>query len=240
MINLIIHIKYRIQGFFQHVQISHSRFGRKYILKRLPFSGKKGYPIYIKNSSLAGNVLLQYGTRLLSSNLNSSNRGRISIGRFNSINGANISAVDCHISIGSFCSIAEGSKFLSGGHYKNKLTTYYIHKHVLKNDSINDVCHKGDITVQDDVWIGTNAIILGGITIGRGTIIAAGSVVTKSTKPYSIIGGIPAKIIGMRFEDEIIEKIEKLKWWDWSISQLIANKKLFENEINLTKLNNYE
>ena len=71
---------------------------------------------------------------------------------------------------------------------------------------------KGDIIIKDDVWIGTNAIILSGVTIGQGAIIAAGAVVTKDVPPYAIAGGNPAQIIKYRFEPEIIEKLKKFDY----------------------------
>lgn len=91
---------------------------------------------------------------------------------------------------------------------EHKLTsfmTYPIHAYILKDKC--EAISKGPIIVEDDVWIGANSIILSGITIARGTVIAAGSVVTHSTKPYSIVGGAPAKFIRYRFNEEVIKKL---------------------------------
>lgn len=73
----------------------------------------------------------------------------------------------------------------------------------------------GGVHIGNDVWIGTGAIILAGISIGDGAVIAAGSVVTKDVEPYAIVGGTPAKLLKKRFDEEIVDKLEKLKWWEY-------------------------
>ena len=76
--------------------------------------------------------------------------------------------------------------------------------------------NKGDIIIGNDVWIGYEAVILAGVTIGDGAIIGTRAVVTKDVPPYSIVGGVPAKSIRKRFDDETIVELLRLKWWDWS------------------------
>lgn len=80
-----------------------------------------------------------------------------------------------------------------------------------------------EIIIGNDVWIGARAILLGGITIGDGAIIAAGSVVTRDVGPYEIVGGIPAKVIGTRFSPEIISKLLKTRWWDRELKEIRLN-----------------
>jgi len=82
------------------------------------------------------------------------------------------------------------------------------------------------ITIGNDVWIGSRAIILDGVCIGDGSIIAANSVVTKNVEPYCIVGGVPAKVIKNRFKDEEICDFKNLKWWDMSLSQIKVHFKL--------------
>lgn len=114
---------------------------------------------------------------------------------------------DEYLEIGCFCSIASGVKFLLGGEHKlNKFSTYPFKRILINNDEI-ETFSKGDIILGDDVWIGTDSLILSGVKLSRGTVVAAGSVVTKSTEPYSIIGGNPAKLIKMRFSEDIIENL---------------------------------
>ena len=75
--------------------------------------------------------------------------------------------------------------------------------------------NKGDIVIGNDVWIGYEAVILSGVTIGDGAIIGARAVVTKDVAPYSIVGGVPAKEIRKRYDPQTIERLIQLKWWDW-------------------------
>ena len=124
--------------------------------------------------------------------------------------------------IGKFCSIACGAKFLfnSANHTQRSLSTYIFP--VLFEEWGLDVervpeawDNKGDIIVGNDVWIGYEAVVLAGVTIGDGAVIAARAVVTKDVPPYTIAGGVPAKPIRRRFSDEAISTLLALKWWDW-------------------------
>ena len=94
---------------------------------------------------------------------------------------------------------------------------------------------KGDIILEDDVWIGHSAIIMSGVTLGQGSIVAAGAVVTKDVPPYAIVGGNPAKIIKYRFEREVIEKLLK---FDFSkLSNEVVKDKLSVLYTHITKEN---
>ena len=125
------------------------------------------------------------------------------------------------LKIGRYCSIACGSKFLftSGNHALASLSTYTfpIFYEEWGLDA-KDICgawdNKGDIIVGNDVWIGFEAVILSGVTIGDGAIIGARAVVTKDVPPYTIVGGVPAKPIRKRFDDRTIEKLLSSRWWD--------------------------
>jgi acetyltransferase-like isoleucine patch superfamily enzyme len=93
------------------------------------------------------------------------------------------------------------------------------------------------VKIGNDVWVGANAIIISGITIGNGCIIGAGAVVTKDLPPYSIVGGVPAKIIKYRFNEYEIVQLELLKWWDKDIEWIKANANKMLNINNLDELN---
>ena len=131
------------------------------------------------------------------------------------------------LKIGKFCSIACGAKFLftSGNHSLRSLSTYtfpiFFEEWGL---DAKDICsawdNKGDIVIGNDVWIGYEALILSGVTVGDGAIIGSRAVVTKDVPPYTIVGGVPAKPIRRRFDGAVIERLEKLRWWDWDIETI--------------------
>ncbi|WP_295859460.1 CatB-related O-acetyltransferase [uncultured Oscillibacter sp.] len=126
------------------------------------------------------------------------------------------------LKIGKFCSIACGAKFLftSANHALGSLSTYpfpiFFEEWGLDAKDIRQAWDKrGDIVIGNDVWIGFEAVILSGVTVGDGAIIGTRAVVTKDVPPYTIVGGAPARPIRRRFEDAVIEKLEALRWWDW-------------------------
>lgn len=129
--------------------------------------------------------------------------------------------------IGKFCSIACGTKFLfnSANHTLKSLSTYtfplfYEDWNLEKSNITTAWDNKGDIIIGNDVWIGYEAIIMAGVHVGNGAIIAAHAVVTKDVQPYTIVGGVPARLIRKRFNEEIIQELEKLKWWNWPIEKI--------------------
>lgn len=143
--------------------------------------------------------------------------------------------------IGKFCSIACGTKFLfnCANHTLKSLSTYtfplFYEEWELEKSNITTAWdNKGDIVIGNDVWIGYEAVIMAGVHIGDGAIIAARAVVTKDVPPYTIVGGTPAKEIRRRFDAEVIQQLLKLKWWDWSTNKIrqclpyIAESKLDE------------
>lgn len=133
------------------------------------------------------------------------------------------------LEIGSFCSIAPSVKFLLGGnHEMSKLSTFPF-KFFFENKV--EATSKGPIIIGDDVWIGVNSIIFSGIEIGRGCVIAGGSVVTKSFPPYSVVGGNPARLIKKRFGDDVIEKLLQIDY------RKIDKKFVLENRDILDKKN---
>ena len=124
--------------------------------------------------------------------------------------------------IGKFCSIACGAKFLfnSANHTLSSLSTYpfplFFEEWGLEKRNVAESWdNKGDIVLGNDVWIGYEAVIMAGVTIGDGAIIGARAVVTKDVPPYTVAGGIPAKPIKKRYPEETIAALSELKWWDW-------------------------
>lgn len=125
--------------------------------------------------------------------------------------------------IGKFCSIACGAKFIfnCANHALRSLSTYtfplfFEEWDLSKSEVASAWDNKGDIIIGNDVWIGYDAVIMAGVTIGDGAIIGARAVVTKDVAPYSIVGGVPAREIRKRLAPEVVERMMELKWWDWS------------------------
>mgnify|MGYP004527534365 CR=1 FL=1 len=131
------------------------------------------------------------------------------------------------LKIGKFCSIACGARFLfnSANHAMRSLSNYtfpiFYEEWGLDSKDIRDAWdNKGDIIVGSDVWIGYEAVILSGVTIGDGAIIGARAVVTHDVPPYTIVGGVPAKPIRRRFDDDTAERLLRLRWWDWESDKI--------------------
>ena len=132
--------------------------------------------------------------------------------------------------IGKFCSIACGAKFLfnSANHTLASLSTYpfplFFEEWGLDKENVaKSWDNKGNIIIGNDVWIGFEAVILAGVTIGDGAIIGARAVVTKDVLPYTIVGGVPAKPIKKRFNEDVISDLLYIKWWDWSNEKIARN-----------------
>lgn len=127
--------------------------------------------------------------------------------------------------IGKFCSIAHGAEFiLNGGNHQTDAASSYPFD-IFGGEWAGAMGgrrypHKGDIVIGNDVWIGYRAVIMPGVRVGDGAILAACSVVTKDVAPYTIVGGNPAREIRKRFDEATIEKLLALKWWDWPIETI--------------------
>lgn len=134
------------------------------------------------------------------------------------------------LKIGKFCSVACGAKFLftSGNHSLRSLSTYtfpiFYEQWGLDPKNIRDAWdNKGDIVIGNDVWIGYEAVILSGVTVGDGAVIGTRAVVTKDVPPYTIVGGVPARPIRRRFDPQTIARLEELRWWDWEEERIARN-----------------
>jgi len=131
--------------------------------------------------------------------------------------------------IGHFCSIANDVAIGLGAHPLNLFTTspVFYKKHnplgITLIDKDLDFAEYKSIQIGSDVWIGAKAIIMDGVSISHGAVIAAGSVVTKNVPPYAIVGGVPAKIIKYRFSEEKINKLINSKWWSLSLNEIKKN-----------------
>ena len=156
---------------------------------------------------------------------------RSSFGAFSYVqNGALIG----YSTIGRFCSIGPNVIIAYGEHPVNFLSThplFYERSYITEVPDFTDTplfpSHK-QVVIGSDVWVGAHCYIKDGVSIGHGAIIAAGSVVINDISPYTVVGGVPAKVIKNRFDDETIKKLMALKWWDWDLKKIIENKSAFQ------------
>lgn len=138
-------------------------------------------------------------------------------------------------SIGKFCSIGPNCKIGLGIHPSNTfVSTHPIFFSTLKQAQVsfankNYFEEFGNITIGNDVWLAANVIVIDGVHISDGVIVAAGSVVTKNIPPYAIVGGVPAKIIRYRFKEDEIVNLLKIKWWDMDVEYLKNNFRKFHS-----------
>ncbi|UXK07318.1 Vat family streptogramin A O-acetyltransferase [Shewanella putrefaciens] len=130
------------------------------------------------------------------------------------------------LNIGKFCAIAKDVKFIMNGanHQVSGFSTYpfYIFGNGWEKAAPKpeDLPFKGDTCIGNDVWIGYNATIMPGVKIGHGAIVASQSVVTKDVPPYAVVGGNPATVIKLRFEQTVIDGLVAIAWWDWPIEKI--------------------
>ncbi len=130
--------------------------------------------------------------------------------------------------IGSFCSIGSGAAFIMAGnqgHRNDWISTfpfYWMSEVETFTDAANGFEPAGDTVIGNDVWIGSEAIIMPGVTIGDGAVIGTRALVTRDVAPYAIVGGNPARVIRKRFEEPRIDLLRQMRWWDWPEAQLGA------------------
>lgn len=131
--------------------------------------------------------------------------------------------------IGRFCQIGAGVRFVmnGGNHRVSGFSTYpfaiFGQGWSEKFAGELEFPHKGDTVVGNDVWLGYEALILPGVKIGEGAIIAAGSVVAEDVPPYAVVAGNPARIVKMRFDARTVEKLLQIRWWDWDVEKITRN-----------------
>ncbi|MBA3807488.1 MAG: CatB-related O-acetyltransferase [Solirubrobacterales bacterium] len=133
------------------------------------------------------------------------------------------------VDIGDYCSIAFGVRFMLGGNHRPDWVSTFPFRILWDMPGAWSDGHPrpaGDITVGNDVWIGAEALILAGVKIGDGAVIATRAVVTRDVRPYAIVAGVPAREVRRRFSDEQIEGLLKLRWWDWPQERVRASVEL--------------
>jgi phosphonate metabolism protein (transferase hexapeptide repeat family) len=138
--------------------------------------------------------------------------------------------------IGKFCSIASHVRINPGNHPMHRVTQHHMtYRRVAygmadsDDEAFFDWRRAHRCVIGHDVWIGHNATIMPGVTVGTGAVIGAGAVVTKDVPPYTIVGGVPARHIRRRFDEEVAEKLMSVAWWDWPREQIEAQFSAFND-----------
>lgn len=156
-------------------------------------------------------------------------RKNVRIGKFTNI--LRNTEIFGNVNIGKYSAVARNVTFQQKNHQIHKPSIQHKLYRELLNSGLKSV-DDGPINVGNDVWIGTQCIILSGVTIGDGAIIGAGSVVTNDVAPYEIVGGTPAKNIGWRFTEEVREELLDIAWWDWDENRIVDNSEFFDTELD--------
>ena len=139
---------------------------------------------------------------------------------------------DDRVKIGKFCSIADGVRFVFGEHRIDGVTTFPLKAICFSDCPHADALSKGQINIGNDVWISVNSIILSGVTIGDGAVIAAGAVVNQNVPPYAVVGGVPAKLLKFRLNSDQIDSLLRIQWWNWPITKIEDNLELFYSDVD--------
>lgn len=120
------------------------------------------------------------------------------------------------VTIGKYCSFAPGVRiFPSGEHNFRLASTFPFYALMMDRGVDRDTYSKGEVVIGNDVWVGANVLILSGVTVGDGAVLAAGSVIVKDVEPYAIVSGVPAATLQYRFKPVVIEDLLRIRWWDW-------------------------
>ena len=192
-----------------------NKFGRQFIKK------------YPENDFLPQNVF----------DINLFETGKYSYGELNVV----AFNKDAKLKIGSFVSIAQNVYFLlSAEHYLSHVSSFPFKVKIVKELN-HESFAKGDIVVKDDAWIGFGSLIMSGVTIGQGAIVAAGSVVTKDVPPYAIVGGVPAKVIKYRFDEKTIKELLKIDYSDLTKEEIEKHiDDLYSERLNIDWMPKHE
>jgi virginiamycin A acetyltransferase len=188
----------------------------------------------LENVSMAGDIEIGDNVRLIDVSV----RGRVSVGRYTSIvgPGTDVLSVLEPIRIGRFCSIARNVAIQEHNHRSERCSSYLMMHNFFGERIENDLVSKGPIHIGNDVWIGTQSVVVSGAEIGDGAVIGANSTVTGKIPPYAIAVGSPARPIGYRFDEATIARLLELQWWNFDDETLRRNRDLFEGSLTPEKL----
>ena len=131
---------------------------------------------------------------------------------------------DPPVRIGRYCSINETVTLVPGSEHRLDAVTTCHFYWTMGVGEPEESLSRGPITIGHDVWVARDALVMSGVNIGHGAAVAARAVVTKDVEPYEIVGGVPARHIGWRFEEQIREELLKIGWWDWPVEKVLAHR----------------
>lgn len=188
-----------------------SNYVKSFLSKERYFKKVSLFSIWDKTSVISPKTYIAMGVRLSESSIGDYTRVR------------HFAAVYA-TSVGKFCRIGKDVKFGVAQHPTNLISTnlMFYRKNQIKNDWVRTIVYEEykKIKVGNDVWVGEGAMIMGGVTIGDGAIVASRAVVTKDVPPYAIVAGIPARVVKYRFSEEVIEKLLEVQWWNLSDAEI--------------------
>lgn len=197
---------------------------------------RSDYPVEIYNSKLS---IRQINEGSVISNTFS--YGNVSVGRFVTITGPGtiIKSLGKGIEIRDFSSLGQNVCIVDFNHFFSKPSSFFLNHLILKKGFTKDIITE-KVVIEEDVFIGSNSVVLPGITLGRGSIIAAGSIVTKNVPRYSVVAGNPAMVKKMRYSDHVIDFLENLEWWTWDTDKIISNEKFFNSILKDSSVDNFD
>lgn len=189
--------------------------------KKLTYKNVSIFSMWSQDSTFTETCFLRRGSRLLNAHLG--NYVRI---------GINVTVAHTHV--GNFSAIGQDTLIGPGQHPTNYLTAHSIFYKkgswgFHEQDWLEEIpfVENAPVTIGNDVWVGRKCIIMDGVTIHDGAIVAAGAVVTKDVPPYAIVGGVPAKVLKYRFPQEVIDRLLEIKWWNLPDEEITRVKDLF-------------
>lgn len=135
------------------------------------------------------------------------------------------------IQVGRYCSLNDHAyAFLGGNHAIHDVSTFHFHRVMGLDGPLEQPRSNGPIRIGNDVWVGWEAVLMSGVTVGDGAVVAARAVVTKDVEPYEIVGGVPAVHIGWRFDEPIRQALLRIRWWEWPVATVVARRAELQSE----------